>query len=69
MAELDKSRDLTFKHVGTELAIMVPIVGVTPQWVTAFGELANEQHAEIELHRDGQHLFMHLIPGTSTDDV
>lgn len=74
MAELDRSRDLTFVHGsmiaadGTPgLGIQIPITRVTRQWSAAFKQLAFDQH--VDVHATHDHLSLRLVPGISREDL
>jgi len=76
MAELDKSRDLTFVrgHMtaadGTPgLGMRIPITAPTPSWSAAFHELAAEQRLPVTLTRERDQLFLQMNPGSTREEL
>jgi hypothetical protein len=78
MAELDKSRDLTFDRGwitaadGTPgLGITIPITAATPEWSAAFHQLALEQQVDVRLTRKRKRdeLLLQVWPGTSREEL
>jgi hypothetical protein len=76
MAELDKSRDMTFVR-GTMraadgspgLAIRIPITAATPEWRAAFHQLAHEQQVNVHLTPKRAGLYLQVSPGTSREEL
>jgi hypothetical protein len=76
MAELDKSRDLTFNRSGMRaadgspgLGIKIPITAATPEWSAAFHQLAHEQQVDVHLTPKRDQLFLQVSPGTSREEL
>lgn len=69
MAEIDKSRTLEFDRRSSGLAIKIPITEATAEWSAAVNQFAHEQHVDVRVTRDGEHLLLYLTPGTNRDGV
>jgi len=76
MAELDKSRDLTFVPGGMIAAdgspgirIKIPVTAVTSEWNAAFKQLAFDQHVDVRLTRKRDHLLLQLSPRISGEEL
>jgi hypothetical protein len=69
MAEIDKSRSLEFDRRSSGLGIKIPITAAAAEWSAAVNQLAYEQHVDVRVTRDGEHLLLCLAPGTSREEL